>query len=111
MKNNKNHIIFKLSITYDNGTTHYYDVITDQFYREYIEPIKDRIWEIECKSTKEFKKLKFEYDELNIKLKSYGRYCTDASPIYNSLLTQKLVLSKNQGGVHKVTTKKIQNDH
>lgn len=101
------YILFKLSITYDNGTTHYYDVIPQEFYLKNIIPIKDQIHYIECLSTKQFKKNKDLYKYLKNQLKSYGRYCTDASPIFYSLSTQKLVLSKNQGGVHKVTTKKI----
>lgn len=97
----------RILIKYSNGVTQFFDVITRKFYTEVITPIKDRIYEIECMSSKQFKKNKLELKKLEADLKSHGNFCTDDSPIFDSIETNILSLGKNQGGDHPVNSKFI----
>lgn len=92
----------KISITYDNEITQVFNVIERGYYTNVIVPIKDEIYDIECKNNKQFKKLKVRYEELKSRLSQYGRFCTDNSPLYKSLDNGVLSLGPNQGGDHKV---------
>lgn len=97
----------KISITYDNNVTQIFEVIRRSFYDNTISPLNDREYEIECMNTKQFKKHKHKFIEIKNKLKSFGNWCTDDSPIFNSIETQLLSLGDNQGGDHQVKSKFI----
>lgn len=97
----------KLSITYSSGSIHFYNVISQKTFENVIKPAKLRIREIESLSVNGFKKYSDEYKKLKNLVKSYGKFCTDDSPIFKSVETQILSLGKNQGGYHNVISKFI----
>lgn len=98
-----------IRIKYNNGFVQVFTVIFRHHYDTVIIPIKNRMYEIECMNSKQFKRNKIEYEALEDELSLYGKFCTEDSPISESLFTGYLSLGKNQGGDHKVTTESIFN--
>lgn len=95
----------KISITYKNGTTHEFEVISNENdYIKIIKPLNKRLNEILSLNKKQQKKLIDEKKDILLKLEKYKfNWCTDKSPIYKSLKTQQLDLGINQGN-YKVKT-------
>lgn len=96
----------KIIITYSNGITQEYYVISHQNeYLAIIKPSKLRLYEIDGFNKNQKKKYEEEVRILNTLLSDFKfKWCTDESPIYLSHKTQILSLHENQGKDIKVKT-------